>query len=258
MLFRLTFLLCAGLFVAMYFAPNRPAPVPKQATPPPPATQEAAAPVRTAPPPAAEAAPETLPQAGSPTAPARTTSSRPAVSVPADEAGPDAAGLADTASGTAETEAGPDSADGAPFGAASAPDLADTGAADLTGLGLGRLGAGQTSDALSLSESVRNRTEAATSPAAAPAPQARGLLAPTGQGTAAPVGPVTGQRALVVATSVNLRAGPSTGAAVVGRVDFGDTVVVVTQNAAPGWTGIRDPATGQVAFISSQFIQVQP
>lgn len=275
MLFRLTVLLAAGLFVAMYFAPNGSRPPAERAAPPAVApSADEAADARTEEP--AE------PQAG--TAPAPVLAPPPVAETdvepaPAPAVEPAEAGLAAPSGGVQQPAPGGAVPGAVPDGAAEAatdavpeavPDAADPFAAATeapeTPAGaplpdLGQLGAASNADAVSLSDSVRTRT----APEAVPPPPTRPGTIVARPGAAAPqapaqppVGPVTGPRAQVVATSVNLRAGPSTGASVLGRVSFGDVVVVVQPNAAPGWTGIRDPRTGQTAYISSQFLQVVP
>ena len=257
MLFRLIVLLMGGLFLAMYFAPegDRPARPERTAT----VTEAVTAPetvaeTATAPEPAAEAGPEagTLPPV--PEAPAQDVAPAPAPLVAPAE-------TAQTPDAPAPEAAG-EAAD--PFAATdpTAPP-ADPGTALPE---LGQLGASGNSDALDLSNSVRdrNQVEGLTPPPVRPGSTAAQPGAATDAGTAdtaparPPVGPVTGPRAQVTATSVNLRASPSTTASVVGRVNFGDTVVVTQQNAAPGWTGIRNPRTGEVAYVSSQFLKLVP
>lgn len=74
-------------------------------------------------------------------------------------------------------------------------------------------------------------------------------------GTTPPTTPAgnTANLAEVTATSVNLRGGPSTLNAVVGRVSFGD-VVELRGEFSGGWAAIRHPDTGETAYISSQFL----
>ena len=259
MLFRLIVLLMGGLFLAMYFAPegdrparpDRTATVTEAETAPEPVTETAGAPE-----PAAEAGSEagTLPPV--PEAAAQDVAPAPAPPVaPAETAPPPDAPAPEGAGEAADPFAATDPA---------APP-ADPGAALPE---LGQLGASGNSDALDLSNSVRDRSQVegvtpppvrpgspATQPGAGPDP---GDPATAAAPARPPVGPVTGPRAQVTATSVNLRASPSTTASVVGRVNFGDTVVVTQQNAAPGWTGIRNPRTGEVAYVSSQFLKLVP
>lgn len=268
MLFRLIVLLMGGLFLAMYFAPDgdRPARPARTAAVP----ESASAP---APEVATEVAPE--PAAGAPAEPEAAGSAGgtlpPVPEAPAQDVAPAPAPLvapAETAQ-TPEAAAPEDGETADPFAATDpAAPPADPGVALPE---LGQLGGSGNSDALDLSNSVRdrNQVEGVTpppvrpgSPAAQPDATA-GAAAPdpATAGTAParlPVGPVTGPRAQVTATSVNLRASPSTTASVVGRVNFGDTVVVTQQNAAPGWTGIRNPRTGEVAYVSSQFLRLVP
>lgn len=277
MLFRLIVLLMGGLFLAMYFVPEGS----RTAKPPRPAAVATNEPGDAAPQPAPAPAPaETAGDA------AGSGSLPPVPAAPSQDVAPAPAPLVAPPAETAATEATPDAsvATAAPGAEGEAADpfaAADPGEAPLdpgTALPeLGQLGgAGGTSDAVSLSDSVRERTtttgltppplrpgaEPAAEVVADPAAAAGAAPAAAPEVPAAsvrpPVGPVTGPRAQVTATSVNLRASPSTTASVVGRVNFGDTVVVTQQNPAPGWTGIRNPRTGEVAYVSSQFLQLVP
>ena len=259
MLFRLIVLLMGGLFLAMYFSPEGDRP---------------ARPARTAAAPegAGDAAPEDAPEPAA-EAPAETGAAGtaggtlpPVPEAPAQDVAPAPAPLVAPAE-TAQTPeaAAPDDGETAdPFASTDpAAPPADPGVALPE---LGQLGGSGNSDALDLSNSVRdrNQVEGLTPPPVRPGSTAAQPGAATDAGTAdtaparPPVGPVTGPRAQVTATSVNLRASPSTTASVVGRVNFGDTVVVTQQNAAPGWTGIRNPRTGEVAYVSSQFLKLVP
>ncbi len=57
----------------------------------------------------------------------------------------------------------------------------------------------------------------------------------------------------VTGSRVNLRAGPSTGHAVLGKLGRGD-VAVLLGPGPEGWTRIRDIETGSVGFMSSDFL----
>lgn len=61
----------------------------------------------------------------------------------------------------------------------------------------------------------------------------------------------------VTGSSVNLRAGPSTGNAVLGRARQGDLVEWVA-DPAPGWAMIRHPDIQGDLYISSQFLRRVP
>ena len=56
----------------------------------------------------------------------------------------------------------------------------------------------------------------------------------------------------VTGSRVNLRAGPSTGHAVLGKLGRGDVAVLLGPGPV-GWTRIRDVETGSVGFMSSDF-----
>ncbi|QIE41295.1 SH3 domain-containing protein [Meridianimarinicoccus aquatilis] len=223
--FKLTFLLLAVIFLAMYFAPEGP----RRATQP----------------------------------------SEPIVAAPAPQ--PDTPPLDDQVT---QAEPQPSLLDPAPApGADEADDLlsddasqSNDGAVTLPGLDFGATG-GDAADALSLSESVRNRGAEAAQNATDDLLQ--GLLneTPAGEQDGAPVlgdvqptspnpAPVT-RRALVTATSVNLRAGPSTSDAVVGRVNFG-VELDLTAPFRDGWASVVHPDTGQEVFMASRFLQIQP
>ncbi len=57
----------------------------------------------------------------------------------------------------------------------------------------------------------------------------------------------------VTGNSVNLRAGPSTGRDIVGRLSRGDKAELVAE-AAEGWLQIRDLSTGTVGFMAARFL----
>ncbi len=57
----------------------------------------------------------------------------------------------------------------------------------------------------------------------------------------------------VTGSRVNLRAGPSTGHAVLRKLGLGD-VAVLLGPGPEGWTRIRDIETGAVGFMSSDFL----
>lgn len=221
--FRLTVLLAAAIFLAMYFSPDpeprvvaerEPAPVaPEPAPPAVERTVRAPEPVR----PAAVPDPAPAPVVPPRTAPVETVSAEPEAAPPSD---------GDIA--TASDEISP----------------------RLPGLGLEALSADSSAAALGLAEAVRLR-------AAAPAPTAtEGPSAVRGEPVAPPAPPL--RRAEVLGTNVNLRAGPSTGNPVVGRVSFGDRVDVMELDPVPGWMGIRHPETGRTVYMASRFLQLLP
>lgn len=61
--------------------------------------------------------------------------------------------------------------------------------------------------------------------------------------------------ATVTGSSVNLRAGPSTGEPIVGRATLGEVVRVISTPAL-GWAIIKHPDFDQNVFISAQFLQI--
>lgn len=72
--------------------------------------------------------------------------------------------------------------------------------------------------------------------------------------TAAPTAPEPdGPLASVTASSVNLRGGPSTLNAVVGRVTNGE-VLELRGEFSGGWAAVGHPDTGETVYISSQFL----
>ncbi|MEM1130436.1 MAG: SH3 domain-containing protein [Pseudomonadota bacterium] len=60
--------------------------------------------------------------------------------------------------------------------------------------------------------------------------------------------------AVVTGSEVNLRSGPSTANAVVGRVQAGQRVQLLGETS-PGWSSILNPTTGEPVFMSSQFLR---
>jgi hypothetical protein len=58
----------------------------------------------------------------------------------------------------------------------------------------------------------------------------------------------------VTGSSVNLRAGPSTGQGIVGRLSRGARAELVAE-AGGDWMQIRDPATGRVGFMAARFLK---
>lgn len=125
----------------------------------------------------------------------------------------------------------------------------------LPGLGISGLSLDDNASAVSLADGVRARlAESNTQPLRRPDVSSVESAAdvtesPESDEDALPMGQVT-------ATSVNLRAGPSTAEAVVGRASQGDMVEVLG-DAAPGWSTIRDPASGDTVYMSSQFLLMQ-
>jgi hypothetical protein len=224
--FKLTVFLCLIIAGAMYFAPVPPELAERRSA------RQAAAPEPAARPEAAEPEPAPL---------ERTTEATPAPPPPVAAQDTDAAVAAAIAEATsalteAEAEAGDGTDDAAP-------------------LSLGTLSLGSDGVAsLSLAESVRQRTEAAQEanggllrPVPSQPPLLPGNTAPTD-------GPDMAQ---VIGSAVNLRAGPSTGDAVVGRVSLGQQVEVL-ERVGTAWAAIRDPGSGGIAYISSQFLDPLP
>ncbi len=234
MLFRLTFLLVAGLFIVLYFAPELPegsraaqSAANRDAPPAAPSVPEAFAPVpETEPAPAPAPAPVVSPEV-SPETPAPDTASR--------DAGDAPGSVSDEAAGSSLFR--------------QAEETRETPAP----LVIEGLSGGDAASALSLSERVRARAEAERERAAADADAAPPAEEAPRQTAPRLPGPAEG-RAQVVATAVNLRGGPSTATPVVGRVSFGDEVVLLG-DAAPGWSRIRHPETGEDAFMASRFLQ---
>lgn len=244
MAFRLTLILLLVIFGAMYLAPDAPpradrAPVAARSDPQP------------DPPPDASSAAPLQADTARPSDPPP-----PAALVPNE---PDRAPDPDITTGTAGSA--PDSAEDATV------DLRDDdGPVTLPGLVLSDPGA-DVGGALSLSDAARTRAADAASDAttdllrglvgdlappapADPNPPPAGQPQPTD-----PNPPPFGELARVTGTEVNLRAGPSTADAVVGRVAEGQTVRVLTPDR-DGWSGIEDPATGNEVYIASRFLDI--
>lgn len=247
MAFKLTFLLCAAIFATMYFAGPRTD-----------ATDELA-----------DAAPDTGIET---VAVEADVAAEPAV-VPEPPAAADAAAADAGPATTGDGGAAPETAGAGSLAALPAPEplpeedtqaeavaRAAAASASLSRLSLDAM-ALQEDDAaaVSLADRVRAQLEASAKPdilTAAPAPAtepaalsetatlAGSLAEPSA--TAARLAVVTGQR-------VNLRDGPSTGDPVVGQVSAGDEIMVFGE-ATPGWSTIRHPATGETAFMSSNFL----
>lgn len=233
MILKLTVLLAAGIFLVMLLAPEAPTPstpvakAPQSSVPPVTPLTRAETP---------DESRETPVQEDVATAPAAPQIDRDAVAAALSEAQPDAL------NGDEVTE----------------QDTEET-ARVLDGLSAGSLAlTGSTAEALSLADGVRARTE--TPQAARNVPAQLDLSQPVETIT---VAPVEGQNApdaqalptsIVIATSVNLRAGPSTAEAVVGRVSQGDLVEVIGPSAT-GWTGIRHPENGNTVYMASQFLE---
>ncbi|WP_116131280.1 SH3 domain-containing protein [Tropicimonas sp. IMCC34043] len=70
--------------------------------------------------------------------------------------------------------------------------------------------------------------------------------------TAAPVADPAGERMFVTATRVNVRAGPSTDFQVVGAIDYGDPVDVLSREGG-NWVQIRF-AGGESGYVSRRFL----
>lgn len=233
MILKLTVLLAAGIFLVMLLAPEAPEPTapiakaPQASVPPPTPLTRTETPEEPVEPPA---------QQEVATAPPTPQVDRDAVAAALSEAQPEET-----------TEDG-----------VTAQDTEET-ARVLDGLSAGSLAlSGSAVEALSLADGVRARTE--TPQAARNVPAQLDLSQPV---ETINVAPVEGQEApdalalptsLVIATSVNLRAGPSTAEAVVGRVSQGDIVEVIGPSAT-GWTGIRHPENGNTVYMASRFLE---
>lgn len=231
MAFKLTAVLCLFIFVAFYFAPD---PEPRVAT----VTEPVRAPV-----PAPSTLPPDSPATGSVTeaSPAETAPEQ----VPAPAQEPE---VADVPNISADTDAAVAEA----LAAEQDPSATVPSPLTLGTLSLGEDGA----TAMSLAESVRSRTETARQDfatttlgsnrnSAAPSPAPSPTLGVTE--AALP-------EARINATSVNLRAGPSTSQDVVGRASLGEIVEIVEDGAAPGWSAIRTSDGNRTVYISSQFL----
>jgi hypothetical protein len=222
--FKLTVMLALAIFVAMYFAPGPDGSVK------PPHVLERAEKLRLD-----EDEPDFVPVA---TTPAETPDG--AVPVAPETPAEDVAAAAAQA---------PEPAGDSGQGLVSEPQ-------PIPDLGLNLLGGSEASQALSLSDSVRARTGGETDEIDLSRPEIS--AAETEEAPAAPLSPLAVTRtAEVVATSVNLRAGPSTSNPVVGRVSFGQRVIVVDDTGG-GWSAIQHPETGDTVFMASRFLQVLP
>jgi len=233
MAFKLTLFLCVAIFVAMYFAPDRPEPLVELARDGD-RTQAQSAPAAPATPvPDAPAAPP------SPPAPAATQE---AVAEPdAPVTLPELGRLGLTAEGGEALALSQAVRDRSADAAQAATDTLLQGLVgniQTAQPGVSPANAPQTSDLAQLADPVPQPTD--------PVPQ------PTD-----PVPPPATQSALVVGSFVNLRAGPSTDFDVVGQVDFGDTVGL-TAPFEDGWASLVHPDTGDEVFMASRFLQIQP
>ncbi|MEM1360534.1 MAG: SH3 domain-containing protein [Pseudomonadota bacterium] len=164
--------------------------------------------------------------------------------------------LAPPASLAPDTETAADStSDSDPFESAASETIAEF---DILPEGLATGGAGGLGAALDLRDQVDAALEAAQEPPSRPS---LAELAQPGGGqtqTAAvpeevPSEPIDGRYAEVTATAVNLRGGPSTLNAVVGRVSRGDVLEILGEHSG-GWSSITHPNTGETAYISTQFL----
>ena len=226
MAFKLTLFLCVAIFVAMYFAPDRPEPLVELARDGD-RTQAQSAPAAPATPvPDAPAAPP------SPPAPAATQE---AVAEPdAPVTLPELGRLGLTAEGGEALALSQAVRDRSADAAQAATDTLLQGLVgniQTAQPGVSPANAPQTSDLAQLADPVPQPTD--------------------------PVPPPATQSALVVGSFVNLRAGPSTDFDVVGQVDFGDTVGL-TAPFEDGWASLVHPDTGDEVFMASRFLQIQP
>lgn len=256
MAFRLTLILLLAIFGAMYLAPDAP-PRPDRADRAPEAARSdppAAVPdTRPAAPPQADTAGQPAPPPAAPLVP-NAANRTPERAADAADTGPDTSPAAEA---PADPVATADSDDGT--GPVTLPGLVLSDPGDAAG------------GALSLSDAARTRAAEAARDAASDATTdlLRGLVGdlspaaptspnppPAGQPQPTdPLPPPVGDLARVTGTEVNLRAGPSTATAVVGRVTEGQTVRVLTPDR-DGWSGIEDPASGDEVFIASRFLDV--
>lgn len=272
MLFRLMVLLAGLIFLVMYMASHSPAPRPvRQALPA--ASGQSAPEVRvvkpaTIPPP--QPAPERIlppPVTLRPKTAATALVPEPVPAPPADV--PDLEALPQ------------DTATADPAAPVPGADPAETPIA-LPGFGATGFAVEGSLDAMSLSDRVRARIESGVpvdltpvdlAPVADPVPPdlapadpalvtdsapAAAADGPSAPDTPAPdaTAPVVSQMAEVTASAVNLRAGPSTGEAVVGRLSSGDRVEYLGEPVA-GWAEIRLPGGGAPAYMASKFLRMR-
>lgn len=87
-------------------------------------------------------------------------------------------------------------------------------------------------------------------PDAVPAPEFVSLAQPAAQ----PLDRTPAQTARVTATSLNVRAGPSTGAAVVGQLALDEEVSVALADSGNGWTLIRVEGDGVEGWVATRFL----
>lgn len=138
--------------------------------------------------------------------------------------------------------------------AASPPEpetaLTDTAPAPETPDGAEALDARAALDMVVIDPNATVNSLGRTAPAAN-APSPRNTLQPEPQrGSATETPPL----AEVTGTAVNLRAGPSTGSAVLGRAVSGE-VVEWLSDPAPGWALIRHPQIDTEVYMSSDFLR---
>lgn len=163
------------------------------------------------------------------------------------------------AAATAEAEVDPE-ADAAPLSALTLEALripeSGASAVSLADRVRARTG-GQAVDTARPSRAPPPQTEVVVDTGGAPAPGSLGLGGGTaGIRGAAGSGFDPGTRvAVVTGTNVNLRAGPSTGNAVVGQVQAGQRVRLIGETQ-PGWSAIMNPETGEPVYMSSRFLSV--
>ncbi|WP_193139804.1 MULTISPECIES: SH3 domain-containing protein [unclassified Meridianimarinicoccus] len=228
--FKLTVLLAMAIFIAFYFAPE------PDSGPKPPHVLERAAELQENAPPPVDQAPER-----SATVTESTPASAPANTSISPDASPDAAPVEETAE----------------LPEVSAEELATELAERLPALGLGGLSGSGTAGALALSDSVRARSGTEAGADLTRPSVSGGEVVAVAETDPLPEAEDQPARAQVLGTSVNLRAGPSVSDAVVGRVNFGDEVVLLGEER-DGWRSIAHPDTGQPVYMASRFLQPLP
>ncbi|OSP55110.1 SH3 domain-containing protein [Pseudoruegeria sp. SK021] len=251
MALKLTILLAGLIFMAMYLAGDSDGPSRSRTATGAGGQTGTTAPDAPAPPEAdrAATAPDPSPEPQADIAPAPPAAPS-ASDAPVASMAPDAAPTGQTmAEAEAESEVAAEAEDDAPV--------------VLPGLGMSGLSFDSGSDALSLADGVRARmAEDPAQPLRRPEapPPVTAQTAPDAPAPAAtdtgPSGSTARPMARVTATAVNLRAGPSTAEAVVGRASEGD-LVEVTGTPVPGWSAIRDPATGNTVYMATDFLLMQ-
>ncbi|MEV8467091.1 SH3 domain-containing protein [Fluviibacterium sp. DFM31] len=228
--FKLTVLLAMAIFIAFYFAPE------PEDGPKPPHVLERAAELQENAPPPVEPAPERAASVAD-----STPASAPANTSISPDPAPDAAPVEDVAD----------------LPEVSAEELAAELAERLPTLGLDGLSGSGTAGALALSDSVRARSEGEAGADLTRPSVGGGEVVAVADTEPLPEAEGEPARAQVLGTTVNLRAGPSVGDPVVGRVNFGDEVVLLGEER-DGWRSIAHPDTGQPVYMASRFLQPLP